>query len=302
MIDHDQLFKELLSTFFFEFLELFYPQVAEKVERESISFLPQEFFTDLTSGQRQVVDLLAEVKLSGQEAGILIHIEAQSSSVANFDRRMFFYFARLYQKYLRKVYPIVLFSFDRPLREEPHSHVVEIEGFRILDFNFAAVQLNRLSWRDYLMSQNPVAAALMAKMKIAPEDRPKVKVECLRLLASLNLNPAKTQLISGFVDSYLKLSEAENRQFQRAISTMDSPEQEGIMQIVTSWMEEGIAQGREQGARDLLMFQLSTRFGELDSELQQSIEDFSLEQIQNLSGALFDLSSLDDLVQWGELL
>ena len=86
------------------------------------------------------------------------------------------------------------------------------------------------------------------------------------------------------------------------------------MQIVTSWMEEGIelgielgiAQGLEQareqflaqGARDLLMFQLSKRFGDLDSGLRQRIKDFSLEQIQDLSVALFDLSSLDDLVQW----
>ena len=82
------------------------------------------------------------------------------------------------------------------------------------------------------------------------------------------------------------------------------------MQIVTSWMEEGIEQGieqgiaqgreqgREEGARDLLMLQLSQRFGDLDSGLRQRIEDFSLEQIQDLSGALFDLSSLDDLVQW----
>jgi hypothetical protein len=58
-IDHDRLFKELLSTFFWEFLELFLPDVIEYMERDSISFLPEEVFTDVTSGERRKVDLLA---------------------------------------------------------------------------------------------------------------------------------------------------------------------------------------------------------------------------------------------------
>lgn len=33
MIDHDRLFKELLTTFFVEFLELFLPEVVTYVER-----------------------------------------------------------------------------------------------------------------------------------------------------------------------------------------------------------------------------------------------------------------------------
>ncbi len=46
-IDHDRLFKELLSTFFWEFLELFLPETAAYVDRESITFLPQEVFIDV---------------------------------------------------------------------------------------------------------------------------------------------------------------------------------------------------------------------------------------------------------------
>jgi hypothetical protein len=30
-IDHDRLFKELISTFFIEFIELFFPQVLEYI-------------------------------------------------------------------------------------------------------------------------------------------------------------------------------------------------------------------------------------------------------------------------------
>ena len=54
MTDHDRLFKELLSTFFVEFLELFLPDLAKTIEPDSIRFLQQEYFVDLTSGNEKV--------------------------------------------------------------------------------------------------------------------------------------------------------------------------------------------------------------------------------------------------------
>jgi Putative transposase, YhgA-like len=206
MIDHDQLFKELLSTFFIEFLELFFPQVAAAIDPDSVSFLPQEYFADLTVGETKIVDLLAQVRLAGQDVGFLVHLEAQATRRAEFSKRMFFYFSRLHQKYLQAIYPIVVFSFDEPHREEPQQYCVEFDDFKVMEFNFKAIQLNRLNWRDFLNQQNPVAAALISKMRIDEADRPQVKVECLRLLATLRLDPARTQLISGFVDTYLRLN------------------------------------------------------------------------------------------------
>lgn len=224
-IDHDQLFKKLLSTFFFEFIELFIPEVADYLEREPITFLQQEYFTDIITGERKIIDLLALVRFRGQETCFIIHVENQSSSEANFTRRMFFYFAKLHQEHLLPIYPVVVFSFDEPKREELKQYQVEFPNLKVLEFNFTAIQLNRLNWRDFLKQQNPVAAALMAKMQIAPEDRPRVKVECLRLLATLRLDPARTQLISGFVDTYLRLNATEERVFQSELDTMGLKEE-----------------------------------------------------------------------------
>jgi len=39
-IDHDRIFKELLTTFFFEFLDLFFPALAAQIHRESIGERP----------------------------------------------------------------------------------------------------------------------------------------------------------------------------------------------------------------------------------------------------------------------
>jgi predicted transposase/invertase (TIGR01784 family) len=297
-IDHDRLFKELLSTFFIEFLELFLPQLAATIEPDSIHFLPQEYFADLTTGEEKIIDLLVEVQQASEAVGFLVHVEAQASTKANFTRRMFFYFARLHQKYLQRVYPIVIFSFDQPLREEPHIYSVEFVDLKVLEFNFASIQLNRLNWRDYLDQPNPVAAALMAKMQIAQADRARVKAECLRLLATLRLNPARTRLISGFVDTYLELNTREEQVFRSEIGKIEAPEREQVMEIVTSWMRQGMEQGMEQEARSFVLRLLPRRVGPLSAEIQSRVEALSLEQLEALGEALLDFTSIADLEIW----
>jgi predicted transposase/invertase (TIGR01784 family) len=306
MTDHDRLFKELLSTFFLEFLELFLPQVAREIEPDSVGFLPQESFADLTAGETKIIDLLAQVRLAGQEVGFLIHLEAQSSSKAEFARRMFFYFARLHQKYLQRIYPIVLFSFDEPYREEPNRYTVEFDDLKVMEFHFFPIQLNRLNWRDFLNQRNPVAAALMAKMQIDAADRPRVKVECLRLLATLRLDPARSQLISGFVDTYLQLNVEEEQVFQTEVGTLEGTEREGIMQIVTSWMERGIEQGiaegrtegRAEGERSLVLRLLRRRVGTLPTSVEAQVQALDLPQLEALGEALLDFAQLSDLTDW----
>lgn len=248
-----------------------------------------------------MIDLLVEVKQAGEDIAFLVHLEAQSSSEANFTRRMFFYFARLHQKYLQRVYPIVIFSFDQPYREESNVYSVKFPNRRVLEFSFESIQLNRLHWRDFLNHSNPVAAALMAKMQIATEDRFKVKAECLRLLATLRLDPVRARLISGFIDTYLRLNQQEEQLFQAEIGKLESAEREDVMEIVTSWMERGIERGMEQGLereRALVLRQLTRQLGELPQLVQSKVEALPITQMESLAEALLDFSEIADLVLW----
>ena len=174
-INHDRLFKELLSTFFLEFIELFFPEIVNDLDPKSLQLLDKEVFTDVTSGEEHEADLVAQVRFQGKDSFFLIHIEVQSSSQSEFSRRMFRYFARLYEKYYLPIYPIALFSYEQPKRQEPNTHQVEFTDLKVLEFNYRVIQLNRLNWRDFIRQENPVAAALMAKMQIQPEERAQVK-------------------------------------------------------------------------------------------------------------------------------
>jgi hypothetical protein len=290
MIDHDRLFKELIQTFFWEFIELFLPEILEYVETESLTFLPEELFTDVTSGDKRKIDLLAQVKWQEQDSYLLIHLENQAYNQKEFERRMFHYFARLDAKYLLPIFPIVIFSYDEPKRLEKSQYLVNFPNRKILEFNYFAIQLNNLNWRNFLNQPNPVAAALMAKMDFKPEERVRVKLECLRMLVTLQLNPAKIELISGFIDTYLRLNTTEEQALNTELEQANLVEKEQIMEIVTSWMEKG--------EQKIIQRQLKRRFDNINPTLETRINTLSLEQIENLADAIFDLQSLEDLTNW----
>ncbi|MFL9458608.1 MULTISPECIES: Rpn family recombination-promoting nuclease/putative transposase [Nostocales] len=278
-IDHDGLFKVLISTFLIEFIELFLPNIAADIDKNSIEFLPEQVLIDITAGEKKIIDLLAKVKYKNQSTFFLVHVEAQSYTQAEFAKRMFIYFSSLYKLYDLPIYPVVIFSFDEPLREEPKVHTVTFPGLDVLRFEFTAIQLNRMSWRQYLTQQNPVAAALMAKMNIPLAERPQVKAECLRLLTTLRLDPARMEFISGFIDTYLNLNETEEQAFQAAISTMGLEEREEYMEIVTSWQRKGRLEALEEVALNSLREGLSV-------EAVVRITGLPLEKVQQLQAEL----------------
>ena len=315
-MNHDQLFKELLTTFFVEFLQLFFPPVVDYLDANSVEFLDKEVFTDVTSGEAHVVDLVAKCRVRGRAAFFLVHVEAQERVERNFDRRMFRYFARLYDRHDVPVYPVVLFTGPRPKRAAPSRHTVAFPDLRVLRFDYRVVQLSRLRWREFLEQPNPVAAALMAKMPMTIDERPQVKLECLRLLATLRIDRARMRLISGFVDSYLQLTGAEYTRFEMAVARTAPREQEAVMEIVTSWMEEGLVRGRQEGrqqghvegrqqgrleeGRALLARMIERRFGALTSALRTRLSSLPVEDLEALADALWECRSAEDVSAWLE--
>jgi hypothetical protein len=305
-IDHDQLFKQLLTTFFLEFLELFTPEFFASIDPASLEILPLEYFTDIDAGERKAMDVIIRVNLLGRpnapassRVSVVVNCEHQSTTKADFNRRLFFYFAQLHRKYLQPVYPIALFSFDEPYRPERDSYQVRVPGLQVMDFNFLTIQLNRLDWRAFLTQRNPVAAALMAKMKIDPVDRPKVKVECLRMIANLKLDKARTFQLSGFIDNYLQLNPVEKQQFQVEVDKIKLPtEREDVMELTTSWKEEGIVQGRESATRIIVSKQLTRKLGNLSPELLSRVNGLSIDRVEALAEDLLDFTSVGDLERW----
>jgi hypothetical protein len=128
------------------------------------------------------------------------------------------------------------------------------------------------------------------------------------LLATLRLDPARTHFISAFIDTYLRLTANEMQMFRADLDAIAKPEQEQVMQLTTSWKEEGIQEGLQQGLQqglqlgeaNLLLRQITRRFGKPESLVESRIRALPIEKLEALGDALFDFTLLTDLEAWLE--
>lgn len=153
------------------------------------------------------------------------------------------------------------------------------------------MELRKLNWREFIKSDNPVAAALLSKMGYRKEEKVQVRLEFLRMLTRLKLDPAKTELIGGFFHSYLKLNQQEQEQFEVEISRLSKKEVEIIMEITTPWHEKGKIEGKVEIVLRLLI----KRFGEVPEDVEKGIKSLGTDRLGEVGEALFDINTLDDL-------
>ncbi|WP_148288924.1 MULTISPECIES: DUF4351 domain-containing protein [Kamptonema] len=110
------------------------------------------------------------------------------------------------------------------------------------------------------------------------------------------------KLIAGFVDVYLRLNAEEEILFKADIAQLEPEKEAVVMDIVTSWMEEGLRQGLQQGLQQgelaIVQLLLTQRIGTIPPELQEIVSQLSLAQLENLAKALLNFSSTEDLRNW----
>lgn len=301
-IDHDRLFKELIRTFFAEFMELFFPEVHEEIDFNHVIFLSEEVFTDIVAGEKRKVDVLIETKLRTEEALIIVHFESQAQYQELFAERMFLYYSRLYEKYRKRIIPIAIFSYDE-VRDEPDRFEVTFSFKDILKFQFYIIELRRMNWRNFIKRDNPVAAALLSKMGYNKRDRVQVKMECLRMLLYLKLDPARMHLITGFFDTYLVLDDIEESKLWEELKALDPKEEAKIVELKTNWEKiaeskgilKGKIEGKIEGERKILGKFIQAHFGEVSRGMLEQIGYLTdLDIIEHLTDQLFQNSDFEE--------
>ena len=285
-IQHDRLFKELFHTFFIEFIEVFFPKLAKLVDKSYIKFLAQEVFTDITAGEKHIVDVLVETRLSGVEGFVLVHVESQSYRETDFNERMHKYFCRLKEKHGKIIVPIAVFSHDSS-KEEDDSYVIKLPFLKVLEFNFLKLQLINKDWRKYIKSNNPAAAALMTRMNYSSKEAVKVKVQIARMIARMQLDPAKAALILVFSDTYIPLDEKQRDNYEQMLKKeMNHAEVNKYMQFTTYYHEqgrkEGIKEGIKEGKADSIINALKWKFSMEPEGLRDKLMTLPLDRLDKL--------------------
>ncbi len=286
LTDHDALYKELLRTFFQDFMELFFPDTALLMDFGEVEFLSEEVVVDLAGGKKSRLDVLVKTRLKQEQTFILVHQEPQAYYQEEFPERMFIYAARLYEKYRLRVLPIAIISHSRQAAE-PEGFGWELPGLEVLRFKYHRLQLRKLSWRDYVHSDNPVAAALLSSMGYNEEEKMRLKLEFIRMMARLQLDPARMELLGVFFDAYLPLSKEEEQQVWRELEEIYGIGGTEVMEWKTHFeryakeegKEEGIREGIEKGKLQVVRHMLDER---LDPALIAKVTGFSLDEINRM--------------------
>ena len=93
------------------------------------------------------------------------------------------------------------------------------------------------------------------------------------------------------VESMLGITLKETRVYREV---KEEGREEGIKQGI----EQGREQGLEQATLNLVIRQLTKRFGKISQKMRKSISALPLSVVEELSEALLDFQSLDDLQSW----
>ncbi|WP_334075948.1 MULTISPECIES: Rpn family recombination-promoting nuclease/putative transposase [Paenibacillus] len=254
---HDEAFKKLLYTFFAEFIALFFPELDKQLDHRHTRFLMQEQLVDIVGEERRTLDLLLETKYKSLNAYIIIHLEPQSYRESDFHQRMFIYFSRLYERHRKEhklIIPIAIFT-EPSLTDQKDTFSMSIPGHVILKFQFLKVELYSNHWRNFIHSNNPVAAALLAKMGYNKGEEREIRFSFLRMMLGLRkkLDDARIALIMSIADMYFQPDRQQDESILLELTQHFPEEGEHIMELMPAWKrwgyEEGLVEGMEKGVQ-----------------------------------------------------
>ena len=304
---HDQLFKEFLREFFQDFLELFYPDEAARLDFGTLRFLDKELFTDFPEGSPREADVVAQILTrEGHPELILVHIEVQLRPKPDFAQRMFQYYVLLWLRYRVPILPVAVYiRGGKSLTEEQYR--VTLFGREQLRFRYQTVALAQLDAEEYVGKRNAVPAALAALMnreKVA--DRLTLRALMEQHVAERKLDGARERLLLNLIKTYFELGANEEESFQKLLLR---PEFREAQEMELTWEDKVMEKGREkglqegrlagviEGKRETLKHQLTKKFGLLPQNTISRLE--SLESLEELDTFLDRVLTAESLVDMG---
>ncbi|WP_062105143.1 RpnC/YadD family protein [Bacillus niameyensis] len=261
---YDQLWKEVITELFEDFLLFFAPDLYEEIDFSNPpEFLEQELktiFPEADSNDR-VADKLVRVQLNGGEKQLVyIHIEIQGGYKKIFPKRMFQSFYRILDYYDQKVYALALQTGERAKYNQDRFHY-EFFGTE-LTYRYNSYEIAIQDESTLLQSDNPFALAILAglymiKSKKDVHLKSQYKRRLMRLLLQdkmINKEYIRNLLI--FIDHILRLPEEEEIKVIDEIEPILEKEDRlmGLSLEDTSFakffrkegFEEGLEKGREK--------------------------------------------------------
>ncbi len=164
--------KETLTMFFKEYIELFFPDFADRIQFKTVKFLDKELISLFEKpGEKQekkdvhrITDalVLIEIVLDGKPEQILIYWEQQSQKEKNFEERMFHCFCGIYFKFRQPIFPVAMFTDPAKWRKSVKSKfTMSLFQHAVAEFNYHLIKLKNYRAEEFekKADKNPLAAA-----------------------------------------------------------------------------------------------------------------------------------------------
>jgi hypothetical protein len=301
-MSHDQLFKDLLSTFFHDFLTLFMPDIADGIDPASIVFRNPELFTDLPTGERRMADLLAEVRtVDGQPRVILIHTEIQAKRGADFGYRMWEYHAMIKLRDSKPLISIAVQLSSGTSGISLESYEETLFGITYRYLMYWQVGLRDLDAPAWITAAPQLVAALGALMRPGPEGRAALKLALLRRIMDSGLDDARVFLLVNAVETYLELDAADQAMLRASLNAegeevMEATELTWADKILIRGREEGLEQGALEARRQIARRLVLRRFSAVPADVENHITSASAETLDRMLDQIVTVSSVDELL------
>ncbi|MDF5727433.1 MAG: transposase [Rhizonema sp. PD38] len=285
--DYDSPWKEIIESFFPQFLEFFFPHAYSVIDwTRRPEFLDQELQQlepDAEIGRR-LVDKVAKVwLLDGKEAWVLVHVEVQGQYEKDFAQRMYTYNYRLFDRHKKQVISLAVLA-DEEANWRPSSYEYVLGGCRVsLEFPIAKLLDYEAQWETLEQSTNPFSVVVMAHLKTKathrnPQSRLQWKLSLTRRLFERGYKRKDILGLFRFIDWIMVLPKELANDFQAQLrSSKEAQRMRYIPDIERLGREEGML----ENARENIILGLQTRFGEVPEsvvEVINRIEDQSLLQ------------------------
>lgn len=262
---------------------------------------------DTSDDKLSIVDVKAR-DLSGRH----FDVEMQISNERWFSKRILFYWAELHQKQLKEGEE---YSLTRPtisICVLNFSLFPESREYRLLfelcnkEYNIvfsADIKVFTLELPKFTLSPEQISSPLEQWMyffcngqEIDSEQVPKELNSPAICKALEELNMLSQDDLER--ERYLARVRVERDEKSRLISAKEDGIEQGVEIGKAQGKAQGKAEGRAEGMLKIISMLLRHRVGSIDDNLQEQINTLDAEQLEALSEALLNFSSVENLKEW----
>jgi len=291
-LEYDNPWKEALEIYFESFMKFFFRHIHLEIDwSRGYEFLDKELektLRDAEIGRRHADKLVKVFLLNGIETWLLIHIEIQSYKDKSFEKRMFVYNYRIFDRYEVEVVSLAVLTDDNK-KWRPCEYHTERWGCENT-FRFPMVKLLDYGkdWKKLEQDQNPFALVVMAHLKSQGikdgQERKRWKLHLMRLLFKRGYGRQDILELFRFIDWLMELPENIEKQFQNELIKIT---EENKMAYVTSI--ERLAK------KEMILEYITTRFKSVPEDISSIINSIRADdKLKSLFRQAITCESLDE--------